>query len=125
MNRRTARLNELIKAELSEVIRREMKDPRVAELTSILGVEISPDLRVAKVYVSVLGTPDEQEDTIRALRSGQGFLRNKLGDRLTLKRIPTLDIHLDRSIERGNRLLQLMSELETPADDPAAGDRGS
>lgn len=113
MNRRPARVAELLRAEISDLIRREMKDPRLsAGLVSIVSIDLTPDLRTARVHVSVLGSPEEQTAAIAGLRAGQGFLRNHLGERLTLRRIPTLDFQLDRSIEQGARVLDILSHLE-------------
>jgi ribosome-binding factor A len=109
MSERTARLDELLREEISEVIRREVDDPRVGFLT-ITDVEVSPDLRHANVWVSVIGTPDEKRDTLRALSHAMPFVRGRLG-KLRLKRIPDLHIKEDPTSVRGTRILRILEEL--------------
>ncbi len=124
-SRRIARLNEQLRADVSELIAREMKDPRLAGLISITGVELSPDLRHAQVYVSVLGTAAERQHTLAALRRAAGFLRTQLATRLTTKRTPDLHFVLDASIERGERIMDLIRQVEheraRPPSDEATG----
>ena len=126
MSRRTARVSELLREEISALLLREVKDPRISGLVSIVSVDVSPDLRQARVYVSVLGTSEEQEATLRGLRAAEGFLRGQLGERLKMRRIPVLQFQQDRSIEQGSRILQLMAELDEtgPRSDRSDGDRG-
>jgi len=109
---RLEQINELIRQELSVLISRQVKDPRVHALTSVTAVETSPDLRHAKVFVSVLGNKEEQKETIEALRAAAGFLRHELASRLTLRHVPELDVRLDQSIERGERIMRLLRKLE-------------
>ncbi len=109
MTRRTERLNDLLREEISDLVRREMKDPRVAGLVTITEVDVSPDLRQAKVYVSVLGTDDERNSTMRALHAAGHFLHRELLKRLTIKRVPELAFLRDRSIEEGARVLSLLN----------------
>ena len=108
---RQEKLGELIAAELSDLLRTRMKDPRVG-FASITHVEVSGDLRHAKIFVSVLGSEDEQEATIQALKHATGFLRHELASRLVLRYMPALVFKLDTSIEKGTRVLQLIRELE-------------
>ena len=108
---RQEKLGELIAAELSDLLRTRMKDPRVG-FASITHVEVSGDLRHAKIFVSVLGSVDEQEATIQALKHATGFLRHELASRLVLRYMPALVFKLDTSIEKGTRVLQLIRELE-------------
>lgn len=96
-----------------------MADPRVGFAT-ITQVETTPDLRHAKVWVSVIGQPAERTATIGALRRAMPFVRHELGSRLRLKRIPELHVHLDDTAERGTRVLHLLSELE--AGEASSGD---
>jgi ribosome-binding factor A len=123
-SRRIARLNEQLRSDLSELIVREVKDPRLAGMVTVTTVDISPDLRHAKVYVSVLGSEDDRKHTLQALRSATGFLRTQIAARMTTKRAPDLQFMLDVSIERGERIMQLIREVEreTPlaADDTSA-----
>ena len=108
---RQEKLGELIAAELSDLLRTRMKDPRVG-FASITHVEVSGDLRHAKIFVSVLGSEDEQAATIQALKHATGFLRHELASRLVLRYMPALVFKLDTSIEKGTRILQLIRELE-------------
>jgi len=107
---RTKRLDELLREELSEVIRREVDDPRIGFLT-ITDVEVTPDLRHANVWVSVIGTPDERKQTLRALARAMPFVRNRLG-RLRLKRIPEFHVKEDETAARGTRVMRILDELE-------------
>ena len=126
MSRRTARVSELLRDEISALLLREVKDPRISGLVSIVSIDVSPDLRQARVFVSVLGTSEEQEATLRGLRAAEGFLRGQLGERLKMRRIPALHFEQDRSIEQGSRILRIMAELDEtgPRSDGSGGDRG-
>lgn len=98
-------------ADLSELIRTRLKDPRVG-FASITRVEVSGDLRHAKVFVSVMGTPEEQKETMNGLKNASGFLRHELASRLTLRYMPELSFKLDTSIEEGARILSLINQVE-------------
>jgi ribosome-binding factor A len=111
MSQRTDRLDSQIRAELMELIQREMKDPRIGFAT-VTRVETARDLGSAKVWVSVLGEPDEQAATVKALESAAPWLRRRLGERLMIRHIPQLVIRHDDSIESGDRVLRLLRELE-------------
>ena len=115
MSQRTDRLDSQIRQELMELLQREMKDPRIGFAT-ITRVETARDLGSARVWVSVLGTPEEQTSAIKALTSAAPWLRRQLGDRLTIRHIPQLDIRHDDSIEAGDRVLKLLRELEEGRD---------
>ena len=111
MSQRTDRLDSQIRAELAELLHREMKDPRLGFAT-ITRVETARDLGSAKVWVSIMGTEIEREKTMKALTDAAPWLRRQLGERLTVRHIPQLVIHRDDSIEAGDRVLQLLRELE-------------
>ncbi len=108
---RQEKLGELIAIELSDLLHTRMKDPRVG-FASITHVEVSGDLRHAKVFVSVMGTEKEQTATIQALKHATGFLRSQLASRITLRYMPELVFKLDTSIEQGTRILELIREIE-------------
>ncbi len=108
---RQEKLGELIAAELSQLLRTRVKDPRVG-FASITRVEVSGDLRHAKVYVSVMGTPEEQAATMQALKHANGFLRHEVAERITLRYMPELIFKLDTSIEEGSRILALIQQIE-------------
>ncbi|HEY7063983.1 MAG TPA: 30S ribosome-binding factor RbfA [Chloroflexota bacterium] len=111
-SRRILRLNDAIREELADLLRREMRDPRLGGLITITDVETSPDLALAHVYVSVLGSDEETKEALRALRHAAGYLKRELGDRLRLRRVPTLDFRLDPSLARGARVMELLREIE-------------
>jgi ribosome-binding factor A len=111
VSQRTDRLDSQIRAELMELIQREMKDPRIGFAT-ITRVETARDLGSAKVWVSVLGTADEQQEAIKALTAAAPWLRRQLGGRLTVRHVPQLVIRHDDSIESGDRVLRLLREIE-------------
>jgi ribosome-binding factor A len=118
-SRRIERVNDLLRSELSELIGRTLKDPRVAGLVSLTEVETSADLRHARVYVSVFGSDEERRSTLAALRHAAGFLRHEVAQRVTLRHMPELDFQLDSSIERGDRILQLLRQVQPAPEQPA------
>jgi ribosome-binding factor A len=112
MSVRTRRVNELLRAEISEILRREARDPRLDTMVSITEVDTSQDMRHAKVHVSVLGTDDERDDVMRALRSARPFVQRQLRQRLPdLRLIPELAFLRDDSIARGAQLSRLLDDL--------------
>jgi ribosome-binding factor A len=111
MNRRMGRVNGLLREELSQLILRELKDPRVASFVTITEVDTAPDLGTAKVYVSVMAPAEEQTDVMRGLRSAEGFLKASLRTRIQLRKIPTLTFELDATMERGADLLKLIDQV--------------
>src|SRR5712691_9365501 len=108
---RQEKLGELITQEISDLLRTRLKDPRIG-FASITRVEVSGDLRHAKVFVSVMGTDEEQEATMKGLRHAGGFLRHELASRLTLRYMPELVFKLDTSIAQGAHVLELIRKLE-------------
>jgi ribosome-binding factor A len=114
-NRRIDRVNELLRSELSELISREIKDPRLSGLISVTEVDTTADLRHAKVFVSVFGREDERRSSLEALRSATGFLRREVAQRVTFRYMPELEFHLDSSIERGDRIMQLLKQVAPAA----------
>lgn len=111
MTQRTRRIDELLRQEIGLILTREVGDPRIGFAT-ITEVETSPDLRTARVWVSVIGTPEERRETLRALEGAMVYVRRALGPRLRLKRIPEFQVRPDDSAERGTRVLQLITDLE-------------
>ncbi|MBA3587386.1 MAG: 30S ribosome-binding factor RbfA [Chloroflexi bacterium] len=111
MSQRTDRLDSQIRQELADLLHREMKDPRIGFAT-ITRVETARDLGTAKVWVSIMGTDEEREVTMKALTDAAPWLRRRLGGRLTLRHIPQLVIRHDDSIEAGDRVLRLLREIE-------------
>lgn len=109
MTRRVSRVEEACKEELSEIIQREIKDPRIGFIT-ITDVKMSPDLRKAKVYVSVLGTEDEVERSLEGLESARGYMRAHLGRHLRLKFLPEIELVHEHVAEDALRLDGLMKK---------------
>ncbi len=109
-NPRAVRVGEQMRDELAQLLRDEVKDPRIG-FVSIVKVEVSRDLRHAKIYVSVLGDEQQKKDTMAGLASATGFLRSELAKRLRLRYTPELHFHLDESIEHGQRIAQLLVQV--------------
>ncbi len=105
------RVDEAVRAVLSDAIARDLQDPRVGFVT-VTGVKTSPDLRHARVYVSVLGDEHSREASLEGLRSAHGFLQGALASQLTLKHTPTLTFEYDESIDRGMRISRLLAERD-------------
>jgi ribosome-binding factor A len=124
MTQRTERVDELLRQEIGQLLARDISDPRIGFAT-ITDVETTPDLRHAKVWVSVIGTEAERSAAVAALAHAMPFIRHELGVRLRIKRIPELHVRLDDTSERGTRILRLINELEDGAnvvDDGAAAE---
>ncbi len=107
---RIARLRELLKKEVSEILQREMKDPRIG-FVSVTDVEISADLRHAKIFVSIFGDAAAKTQTMEGLESARGFVRTELAHRIRLRRIPEVLFRIDESIERGARVNRLLRQV--------------
>ena len=111
-NRRVSRVAELIKREVSQMLLNGIKDDRVGTgMVSVTDVDVSGDLQHAKIYVSIYGTDEAKEETMAGLKSATGFVRSELGARVRLRRTPEVIFLEDRSIERGNKVLALLSKL--------------
>ena len=110
MTARTTRIDELLRQEMGSILSRDVEDPRIGFAT-IISVETTPDLRHAKVLISVIGQPDDRRTTLNAMGRAMPFVRHELGKRLRLKRIPEFHLELDDTLERGTRVLHLLDEL--------------
>jgi len=117
---RIERVNELIRAELSRLLQRETKDPRLSGYISINAVRTTPDLRHAKVFVSCVCPEDQKKDILSALHSAAGFFRSEMAKHFKMRRVPELHFTWDESIERGSNLLAYMDKVM--ADEPPAKD---
>jgi ribosome-binding factor A len=116
MSRRTERIEDLLRTEISQLILREVHDPRV-QLASVASVDVTPDLRRARVHVSVLGEGERREEVIRALRHARGFIRSQLAHRLRhLRVVPELEFDLDRGAEYSQRIHDLLEGLHDGDD---------
>jgi ribosome-binding factor A len=124
MPHRPEKVEHFIKEELSEIIQREVRDPRIG-FVSITDVEMSADLRHARVFVSVLGDADAKAATMDGLRSALGYIRRELGSRLPLRHTPEIIFKLDESIERGARVSKLLGDVAKESHaHPTRDDRG-
>ena len=103
------RVNESLREVLAAAIATDVKDPRIGFVT-VTDVDTSPDLRAARVYVSVLGSDAERESALEGLASSHGFLQSRIAQETRMKRTPTLTFHYDESVERGVRLSELLDE---------------
>ena len=105
------RINQEVQKELSNLIRMEVKDPRVSPMTTVVNVEVAPDLKTAKVYISVLGDEQAQHDTIKGLKSAAPYLRSQLAHTMNMRNTPELHFIADQSIEYGVNMLHLIDEI--------------
>jgi ribosome-binding factor A len=121
---RPSRVGDQLRAEISDLLAREVHDPGIGFLT-VTQVTVSPDLQVARVYYTTLGDERARRDTARALGRATPFLRRQLGSRLRLKRVPVLEFFFDESVERGDRIERILNEISAERGDAsaAAGDR--
>lgn len=122
-NRRQEQVNGFLREEISEIIQRELKDPRLG-FASITSVEVSPDLRHAKVFISVLGSAEEQQETIAGLTSAAGFIRHLLKPRMHTRHIPELTFTLDRSMAYAESIAKTLNEIHDELH-PAPGETSS
>lgn len=122
-SRRVARVAELIRREVSQMLLSEIKDDRVqVGMVSVTSVEVSGDLQHAKIFVSIYGSDDARAQTMQGLKSATGFVRSELGHRMRLRRTPEVQFLEDRSIERGTQVLSLINRLSQERKDPEPGD---
>ncbi|PPS45998.1 30S ribosome-binding factor RbfA [Chroococcidiopsis sp. TS-821] len=111
-SRRVSRVAELIKREVSQMLLHDIKDDRVgAGMVSVTEVDVSGDLQHAKIFVSIYGTDEARAETMAGLKSATGYVRSELGQRVRLRRTPEIVFQEDRSIERGDRVLSLLNQL--------------
>ena len=110
-NTRMIRINDEIQRELANIIRSEVKDPRIGSLTSVIRVETTSDLKYCKVYVSVLGNEEEKASVMKGLKNAGGFMRHLLAERVNLRNTPELIFKLDDSVEYSVRMNHLINEI--------------
>ena len=108
---KNTRINMEVQRELSEIIRGGIKDPRIHPMTSVVSVEVTPDLKFCKAYISVLADEEQAKDTIRGLKSAEGFIRTQLAKKINLRNTPEIFFVLDQSIEYGVRMSKLIDEV--------------
>ena len=118
-SRRVDRINGQLRQELSQIISRQMKDPRIGGVVTITQVKTAHDLRTARVFVSVLGDQAIKLSTLEGIQSASTFLRRELRDRLNMRYVPFMKFELDQSIEDADTLLRIIDELK---DEPASNE---
>ncbi len=115
-NHRQERINEDAKRAISEIVR-ELKDPRIPIMSTVTAVQITPDLKFAKVYVSILDTQEVQQKAIKALTSASGYVRRELARKIDLRNTPQINFVLDSSIEHGTHIAQLINKVCKDSED--------
>ena len=108
---KNTRINGEVQRELSNIIRGEIKDPRINPLTSVVAVEVAPDLKTCTAYISVLGDEESQAKTLAGLKSAEGFIRSKLAKTVNLRNTPEIRFVLDQSIEYGVKMSKMIDEV--------------
>lgn len=108
---KNTRINGEVQKALSEIIRMEIKDPRIHPMTSVVLVQVTPDLKFCKAYISVLADDEAAKDTIRGLKSAEGFIRTQLARKVNLRNTPEISFILDQSIEYGVRMSKLIDDV--------------
>ncbi|MFD1862483.1 30S ribosome-binding factor RbfA [Planococcus sp. FY231025] len=116
MTMRSNRVGEQMKKELSDIIGRKLKDPRIGFVT-VTDVEVTGDLQQATVYISVLGDDKVKEQTLLGLSKSKGFIRSEIGQRIRLRKTPELSFEFDSSVAYGNRIDSLLREIKEPKED--------
>lgn len=112
-NFRGGRINEEVKREISNIIRNEIKDPRLTAMVSVTDVKVTKDLRYAKVYVSVFANSDEEKDaSFQALKNSSGYIRKEIGHRINLRYTPQIIFELDDSINYGMKIEELITKVK-------------
>jgi ribosome-binding factor A len=112
---RSARIADQIQRELAEIVRSQLRDPRVSRLVTLTAVELSRDQSHAKVFFTVLGAPSDIEEVLHGLQRAAGFMRSELAHRLSTRSVPDLHFEYDESVERGMRLSKLIDEAVAPS----------
>lgn len=120
---KSTRINSEVQRVLAEVIRGEIKDPRISPLTSVVAVEVAPDLKTCKAWISVLGDEQARKDTYAGLRSAEGFIKNQIARKINLRNTPEITFILDQSIEYGvnmsRKIDEVISEIPDREDEGA------
>ena len=117
MSRRTLRVNELLRDELSLLLQRKVEDPRLRHIITVTEVSVSKDLNQAKVFFSVMGSEEDKQQVYKGLHAAAPFLRRSLASRLSLRHMPHLAFYRDDSLEKGARLFELMNQASPSNQD--------
>ncbi len=116
-NYRSGRINEEMKREISDIIQNDIRDPRITAMVSVTNVDVTKDLKYAKVYVSIFGNEEEKNNTLAALKSSAGFIRREIGHRINLRFTPEILIQEDNSIEKGMHIDELLHKIKEQKHD--------
>lgn len=119
---KNTRVNGEVMRVLAEVIRREIKDPRINPMTSVVAVEVAPDLKTCKAWISVLGNEESQKDTLAGLKSAEGYIRNQLARKINLRNTPEIRFIIDQSIEYGVNMSRMIDEVNRADDEKHVDD---
>ena len=119
---KNTRVNTEVQRELSNIIRAGLKDPRVAPWTSVVAVEVAPDLKTCKAFISVLGDKEAQENTLKGLKSAEGYIRRELARSVNLRNTPEIKFVVDQSIEYGVAMSKLINDVRANDGDVIAGE---
>ncbi len=114
---KNVRINEEVLRQLSEIIHSDIKDPRIDPMTSVVSVEVAPDLKTCKAYISVLGDKQSQKDTLTGLKSAEGYIRRSLAQRVNLRNTPQITFIIDQSIEYGVHMSHLIDQVNKKEED--------
>ena len=114
---KNTRVNGEVHRVLAEIIRSEIKDPRINPMTSVVSVEVAPDLKTCKAWISVLGNEESQKDTLAGLRSAEGYIRNQLARKINLRNTPEIRFIIDQSIEYGVSMSKLIDDVNRADDE--------
>jgi ribosome-binding factor A len=116
MSHRIERVNQLIRREISDLLLRQIKDPRLGNFLSVNEVETAPDLKHAKVYVSCICTEEEKQEIMATLELASGYFHNELSRRIRIRYVPTLSFYWDNSIERASHIMSLIDQVSRPKE---------
>ena len=122
---KNTRINGEVQRELAQIIRGGIKDPRIAPMTSVVAVEVAPDLKTCKAWISVLGDEKAQEDTLAGLRSAEGFIRGRLAKTINLRNIPQITFIMDQSIAYGVNMSKRIEEVVATDRKAVKADEGN
>lgn len=119
---KNTRVNGEVMRVLAEVIRSEIKDPRINPMTSVVAVEVAPGLKTCKAWISVLGNEESQKDTLAGLKSAEGYIRNQLARKINLRNTPEIRFIIDQSIEYGVNMSRMIDEVNRADDEKHVDD---
>lgn len=114
---KNTRVNGEVHRVLAEIIRSEIKDPRINPMTSVVSVEVAPDLKTCKAWISVLGNEESQKDTLAGLRSAEGYIKNQLARKINLRNTPEIRFIIDQSIEYGVNMSKMIDDVNRADDE--------